>query len=73
MEKEKLYQISISELILIEQYLQQSYADLNLMLDRLNNSDPEKQEKIEADIKFIEEKIHKINAIIVSKLSKLLD
>jgi len=72
MEKEKLHQVSISELILIEQYLQQSYGDLNLTIDRLDNSNEEK-EKIEGDIKFIEEKIHKINAIICSKLSKLLD
>jgi hypothetical protein len=72
MEKEKLHQISISELILIEQYLQQSYGDLNSMLDRRGNSNDEK-EKIEEEIKFIEEKIQKINAIIVSKLSKLLD
>jgi len=68
MEKEKLHQISISELILIEQYLQQSYGDLNSMLDTSEN-----KEKIEEEIKFIEEKIHKINAIIVSKISKLLD
>jgi hypothetical protein len=72
MVKEKLHQVSISELILIEQYLQQSYGDLNLTIDRLDNSNEEK-EKIEGDIKFIEEKIHKINAIICSKLSKLLD
>jgi len=68
MEKEKLHQISISELILIEQYLQQSYGDLNSILDTSENKD-----KIEEEIKFIEEKIHKINAIIVSKISKLLD
>ena len=48
MEKEKLHQISISELILIEQYLQQSYGDLNSMLDTSENK--EKIEEINKNI-----------------------